>query len=189
MDLKKAVMTRKSVRYFAPGAADWKKIIQAIDYARFAPAADNQFVNKFILVSDEKLIKIIADAAQQSFIEEASHVVVVVSDPSRLVKTFGHRGERWAAQQTGAAIENFLLALNEKGLASGWVGHFADGIIKEALQIPEELTVEAIFPVGKESKARKALGGHNPELEDIIYFDKWDQDEMIKQQRISTDNI
>ncbi len=187
MDLKKAVMTRKSILYFAPKAADWRKIIRAIDYARFAPAADSQFVNKFILVSDRKKISKIAEAAQQGFIEEASHVVVVTSDPGKLVKAYGDRGERWAAQQTGAAIENFLLGLNEKGLASGWVGYFSEELVKEILNIPKNLTVEAIFPVGRESRARKALGGHVPELEEVIYFDKWRQKEMTHPTRVSED--
>jgi nitroreductase len=188
MDLKKAVKTRKSVRYFAPKAADWRKIVQAIDYARFAPAADSQFVNKFILISDSEAIKGIAAAAQQNFIEEASHVVVVTSDSSSLVKRYGDCGERWAAQQTGAAIENFLLGLNERGLASGWVGHFSDELVKDALEIPKEITIEAIFPIGRESRARKALEGHHPELDNIIYFDKWDNTEMEPQTRVSVAN-
>ena len=145
MDLKKAVVTRKSVRYFAPKKADWRKVIQAIDYARFAPSADNQFINKFILVQEREKIEKIADAAQQGFIEEASFVVVIISDPRHLVKLYGERGERFTAQQTGAAIENFLLGLNERGLASGWIGHFSESIVKDILQIPEELTIEAIF--------------------------------------------
>ena len=189
MDLKKAVMTRKSVKYFTSQKADWRKIIQAIDYARFAPAADNQFINKFILIQDRDKIEKIASAAQQGFIEEASFVVVVVSDPRHLVKLYNERGERFTAQQSGAAIENFLLALNERGLASGWIGHFSESIVKDLLQIPEELTVEAIFPIGKESKARKALGSNPIELEDILFFDEWKNRKMVKQRRVSVDHL
>ncbi|MAG40148.1 hypothetical protein CMI41_04235 [Candidatus Pacearchaeota archaeon] len=178
MDLSKAIKTRKSVRYFSPKKADWRKILQAIDYARFAPAADNIFVNKFILVSDKKLIERIAGAAQQSFIEEASYVVVVTSNPSELVRRYKERGERWVAQQTGAAIENFLLALNERGLASGWIGHFSDNIVKDALGIPDEITVEAVFPVGKESRAKKSRISPPQDLENTVYFDAWGEYEM-----------
>jgi nitroreductase len=188
MDLKKAVMTRKSVKYFTSQKADWRKIIQAIDYARFAPAADNHFSNKFILIQNRETIKKIAAAAQQMFIEEASHVVVVVSDSKYLVGLYKEKGERFNAQQTGAAIENFLLGLNERGLSSGWVGHFSDAIIKRVLGIPENLTVEAIFPIGKGSRARRSREATPEELENIIYFDKWKNKEMEKQTRVSLDH-
>ncbi len=188
MDLKKAVTTRKSVRYFAPKIANWRKIIQAIDYARFAPAADNHFSNKFILVQDRKVIGKLAAAAQQMFIEEASHVVVVVSDSKYLVNMYGEKGERFTAQQTGAAIDNFLLGLNEKGLSSGWVGHFSDDLVKDALSIPAGLTVEAIFPIGKASRVKKPKEPTPIQLEGIIYFDKWKNKEMAKETRVTLDH-
>ena len=181
MDLKKAVTTRRSVKYFASKKVDWRKIIQAIDYARFAPAADNRFAHKFIIVESRDIIEKIAAAAQQQFISEASHVVVVVTDPSYLVKTYGERGERFAAQQAGASIENFLLALNERGLAAGWGGFFSDDLVKEALGVPDNQTIEAIFPIGKESKSRKSKNNPEVELDGLVYFDKWKNSQMGKE--------
>ena len=80
-------------------------------------------------------------------------------------------------QQAGAAIQNFLLRIVEEGLATCWVGHFDDVEVKRFLNIPdtENFVVEAMFPIGKRTKAMSAGRGvkSKPELDSMIYFDKW----------------
>lgn len=190
MQLANAIKTRKSVRRFLDKKPDWRKIIRAIDMARFAPAAGNQFASKFILIKDKNKINELAEAAQQGFIRQAHFVVAVVSDDSKLKRSYDKRGEKYTRQQAGAAIENFLLALNDLGLATCWVGAFVDSQVKRILEIPAELTVEAIFPIGKETKA--ILVPHKqktkPDLENILYFDKWKNKYMKPLAMVRTKN-
>ena len=184
MQLQDAIKKRKSVRRYFDKKPDWRKIIRAIDMARFAPSAGNQFVLKFILVSDEKKITKLAEATQQDFIGTAKYVVVAVSDDSKLVRSYGDRGIRYASQQAGAAIENFLLALTEQGLVTTWVGYFYDEQVKDILGIPENLSVEGIFPIGKETKI-KTSERRKVELENILYFNKWKNKKMTPQTKVS----
>ena len=190
MQLANAIKTRKSVRRFLDKKPDWRKIIRAIDMARFAPAAGNQFASKFILIKDKNKINELAEAAQQGFIRQAHFVVAVVSDDSKLKRSYDKRGEKYTRQQAGAAIENFLLALNDLGLATCWVGAFVDSQVKRTLEIPDEMTVEAIFPIGKETKA--ILVPHRqktkPDLENILYFDKWKNKYMKPLAMVGTKN-
>ncbi len=111
MDLIRAIKERRSVNKFSHKTPDWRKIVRAIDAARYAPSAGNNFVMKFILVSDADKIKEIAKATQQDFVYSAKYIVVAVSDDSKLVKIYKDRGVRYSSQQAGAAIEDFLLAL------------------------------------------------------------------------------
>jgi len=184
MQLRDAIENRKSVKRFHHAKPDWRKIIRAIDAARFAPAAGNQFVMRFILVSDEKKISKIAAATQQDFVGKVHYIVVAVADDSSLVRDFGERAVRYCAQQSGAAIENFLLALVAQGLCTTWVGHFVDDQIQRALDIPDNIKVEAVFPIGIEAKvgskrARKMA------LENIIYFDKFGNKKMKPSIKVS----
>ena len=187
MQLKDAIKKRKSVRRYFDKKPDWRKIIRAIDMARFAPSAGNNFVLKFILVSDEKKITELAKATQQDFVGTAKYVVVAVSDDSKLVKSYGDRGLRYAPQQAGAAIENFLLALTEQGLVTTWVGYFYDEQVKDILVIPENLSVEGIFPVGKETKI-KISEKPKTDLENLLYFDKWKNKEMTSTIKVGIQN-
>jgi nitroreductase len=163
---------------------DWRKIIRAIDAARFAPSAGGQFALKFILVSDEKKITELAEAAQQKYVGTAKYVVVAVSDDSKLVRSYGDRGVRYSSSQAGAAIQNFLLALTEMGLVTSWVGHFYEDQIKSALSIPEDLKVEAIFPIGKETKVKGNEPRAKPDLENVLYFDKWKNKTMTPKSKV-----
>jgi nitroreductase len=179
MKLRDAIEGRRSVKRFHHKAPDWRKILRAIDAARFGPSAGNKFAMKFILVSDEKKIAEIAAATQQSFVGSAKYIVVAVSDDSKLVQSYGDRGVRYAAQQAGAAIENFLLALTEQKLDTSWVGHFYEEQIRRTLDIPEGLSIEAVFPIGKESKSKiKGTASRKTKLEHILYFNKWGTKEM-----------
>ncbi|MCK5449405.1 nitroreductase family protein [Candidatus Pacearchaeota archaeon] len=188
MQLQDAIKKRKSVRRYFDKKPDWRKIIRAIDMARFAPSAGNNFVLRFILVSDEKKIAKLAEAAQQDFVGTAKYVVVAVSDDSKLVRSYGDKGVRYAPQQAGASIQNFLLALTEQDLVTTWVGHFYDEQVKEVLDIPENLSVEGIFPIGKETKV-KTSEKRKIDLENILYFDKWKNRKMTPQTIVSVEGV
>lgn len=172
MQLERAIKTRKSVKRFSSKKPDWRKIIRAIDAGRYAPMAGNLFSLKFILVKDSEKMRKLAEASQQDFVSQAFYAVVVVSDDKRVEQSYGERGEKYARQQAGAAIENLLLALNSLGLATCWVGAFVDEQVKETLSIPDNFTVEAILPIGFETKV-KTSGKLKTELENVLFFDKF----------------
>ncbi|MBU1854160.1 MAG: nitroreductase family protein [Nanoarchaeota archaeon] len=174
MQYRKLIEKRRSVRKFLMGKKpDWRKILQAIDCARFIPSPGNQYNFHFILVSDKNLIEQIAQACQQEFVSHGDYVVVCVSDPGALERLYGERANKYNSQQAGAAIENFLLALTDLGLATTWVGHFYEEMIKRVLEIPDKFTVEAVFPIGLEAKNISKKTKIKADLENIVYFDKW----------------
>ena len=177
MQLKDALERRKSVKRFHHKKPNWRKILRAIDAARFAPSAGNKFVTRFILVSDEKKIAELAVASQQNFVKDAQYIVVAVSDETALIRGYGDKGIRYTAQQAGAAIENFLLALTEQKLVTTWIGHFYEEQVRRTLDIPEGLKIEAMFPIGIETKVKTDVK-KKMKLDYIIYFDKWGENNM-----------
>ena len=179
MDLRKAIEKRKSVERYSHKKPNWKKIIRAIEAARHAPTAGGMSNIKFILVSDEGKIKELAEATQQEFVGSAPYVVVAVSDDSKLVRSYGKRGIRYSSQQGGAAIQNFLLALTAQGLVTKWVMYFYDEKVRRIFNIPDELIVEGIFPIGKETKAKIiSREGKKKDLNNMLYFDSWKKKKM-----------
>ena len=179
MELDKVIQSRRSVRKFDKKKPDWRKIIECIDAARFAPMAGNNYTLKFILVDDEEKIKKIAESCQQDYVAQVKYLVVACSNPSRLTNEFGESGNIFCRQQAGAAIENFILKLTESGLSTCWVGHFVEEQVKKILSIPKETEVEAVFPIGFEyekPKTRKA----KIELDRILYFNEYGNSKMKK---------
>jgi nitroreductase len=177
MELDKAIKSRRSVRSFKNKKPDWRDIIECIDSARYAPMAGKNFILKFILIDDPEKIKKLRDYCQQDFVAEAHYVVVVCSDESRIRNLFGERGKEFARQEAGAAIENFLLKIVEKGLSTCWVGHFLEEDIKNLLKIPANSRVEALFPIGYELK-KPILRDWRIELDRILFFNEYKNKKM-----------
>jgi nitroreductase len=143
---------------------------------KFAPMAGDNFSLKFVLVDDKEIIKKLADLSEQDFISKTDYVVVVCSDGNRTENLFKDRAKKYLRQQAGAAIQNFLLKLTEVGLATTWVGHFYDDKIKRLLKIPEEIEVEALFPIGYANEKPKMK--LKRDLDNFLYFNKYGNKKM-----------
>lgn len=183
MQLDKAIQTRHSTKKFKSKAPDWRDIIEAIDAARYAPMAGKNFSLKFILVQNPEKIQEIEEACQQPFVGKAKSIVVACTNPARTENLFGNRAEKYLRQQAGAAIQNFLLKLQETGLSTAWVGHFVDSQIKKTLSIPDSIEIEAIFPIGIEF-AKPTTVKAKIDLNQILYFDKYKNKQMVEHKTI-----
>jgi nitroreductase len=174
MELDKAIQKRSSVKKFKSKKPDWRDIVEAIDAARYAPMAGGNYSLKFILVNDSEIIKNIAEACQQPFVGTANYLVVACSVHGRTTNAYGKQGEVYVRQQAGAAIQNFLLKIEEAGLATCWVGYFVEDLIKKELHIPDNTQVEAVFPIGFEYEKKRTKRA-KIELDRIFYFNGWEQ--------------
>jgi len=179
MKIEDAIKKRKSVRRYSEKKPDWRKIIKAIDMARYAPMAGNIFSLRFMMIQDRDKIVGLKQACQQDFVGKSKYVVVVVSDEGKVKKFYDKKGEVYMRQQAGAAIENFLLGLTWQGLVGCWVGYFVEKQIKRILDIPEGYTVEAVIPIGIETKVMAKPKKDKVDLDTILYFDKWKQIRIV----------
>ncbi len=178
MDLDTAIKSRKSVRKFSSKKPNWRHIIECIDSMRYAPMAGKNFTLKFIVVDEKEKLKKIAELADQDFIATVEYLVVVYTDPSRTKNLFKEKGEVYTRQQAGAAIQNFLLKIVEKGLSTCWIGHFDEEKIKKEFKIPEGMNVEALFPIGYEAKKEKP--SRKISIDSVLYFREHKKKRMRK---------
>jgi nitroreductase len=183
MELDKAIKFRKSVRKFKNKKPDWRDIIKCIDSCRYAPIAGRNYTLKFIITENEEKINKIAEASQQPFISEAKYLLIVCSDCKRLINSFGERGERYCKQQAGAGIQNFLLKIQEFGLSTCWIGHFVDEQIKRILKIPEDIDIEAVFPIGYEYKKRELR--KKIDIDRILFFEEYGNKKMKNPKKLN----
>ncbi|MFH1327142.1 MAG: nitroreductase family protein [archaeon] len=185
MNFDKLIRARRSIRKYKDKTPDWRDIIECIDATRFVPMAGNIYSLKYILTSDPEKIHKLADCTQQPFITQAPYVLVIYSDPKRTIHRYGEIGQRYLRQQAGAAIQNFLLKITDKGLGTCWIGVFVESMVKKCFKIPEEMQIEAIFPIGYEFKKptskRPKIG-----LDQILYFEKHKNQHMEPIKKINT---
>ena len=176
MDLNKAILDRRSIRKYKATSPSWKKIIEALESTLYAPTAGGIFPLNLMLIDDTDKIQKIAKWSEQDFIAQAKYVVVFISNPARLKTAYEEKSEMYCKQQTGAAIQNFLLRLTEFKLSTCWIGYFNEDNIKTTLKIPDSHNVEAIFPIGIANEKPKHRISR--ELNTCLYFNTWKNDRM-----------
>lgn len=184
MGIDKTIQNRHSVRKFTSKLPNWRILLECVNAAKYAPMAGNNFTLRFIVITEEEIIQKVAQACDQPFVALGKYIVVVCSTPGRIINAYGKGGEIFARQQAGAAIENFLLKIEEAGLGTCWVGYFDEGMVKRALKIPESAQVEAVFPVGYEEGTSKRR--IKPDLRTFLFFNKYGEREMNPEKKQET---
>ena len=179
MDLDTAIKKRASVREYAPKKPEMELVIEAIEAANHAPSPGNLAILRYVIVEDNKQIKAISEACQQPFIEQASILVVICSDPKDAKNFYDKRTDKYIRQTAGAAIQNFLLKITELGLASCWVGAFSDFTVRNVLKIPDDKEIEAILPVGFQTKTCHTTQRKKHELDNRLYYGKYGEKKRL----------
>lgn len=169
MDVMEAIKKRRSIRAYKDKPIEDKKLNEIMEAGRLSPSASNRQDWKFIVVKHKETIKKLAEAASnQDFIAEAPVVIVACgTNPTR--KMSG--GQYAAPVDISIAVTHMILKAVEEGLGSCWIGAYNEGKIKQLLNIPENVSIVALFPLGypdeePEMRSRK-------DFEEVFVFEKW----------------
>lgn len=148
MTVLEAIRSRRSVRRYdaRPVPADVMERLK--DSLRLAPSACNFQPWRFVLVTDANLKQDLARAAKnQMFMAEAPLIVVGCGFPDRAYKNMGGY---WNSTEVDVAIalDHLTLAAVADGLGTCWIGAFNEEEVKKVLNIPANVKVVAMTPVG-----------------------------------------
>jgi len=135
-----------------------------IDAARYAPSARNIQPWEFVVVTDGKKLKKIAEITDYGkFIADAAACVVVLCDSN----------EKYFLEDGCNASMNILLAAKNYGIGSCWVaGHKKEyvGKIKKLLGVPEKYEVISLLALGYPAENPKPK---KRSLNDVLHWEKF----------------
>ncbi len=181
MEFNDVIKLRKSVRSFSDQEVENEKIEQILECARLAPSWANKQCWHFILIKGRERIEILSEAVpiRNNWLKKAPIIIVACGDPNLSGK---RAGIEYFVVDVTIATEHIVLAAAELGLGSCWLGLFDEAKVKKILEIPDNIRVVAITPIGYpakhsgttenvreyilQSKKRKLLN-------EIIHYDKW----------------
>lgn len=146
MDFKEVIQSRRSVRKFRAEEIEEEDLREILEAARLAPSANNLQPWKFVVVKSDKKKRLIAQAAGgQEFVGEAP--VIIVACATGRGGFIGGYMESWPVD-VAISVTHLLLAAWDRGLGTCWVGDFDEDKVKEICEIPPEVRVVALIPVG-----------------------------------------
>ena len=171
MEVKEAILRRRSVRSFKEKDIPRELLKDIMGSVRMAPSASNRQDWKFVLVDDSATREKLARAASnQNFVKEAPVVIAGINTERKMMSC----GVKAGTVDLAIAMDHLTLRAAEEGLGTCWIGAFDQEETKEILSVPEDSKVIALMPLGyptydltKENKRRK-------ELEEIINYNSFE---------------
>jgi nitroreductase len=170
MDVFKAIETRRSIRKYQTRNVEDEKIDKIIESARIAPSAANRQEWKFLVVKDQKIRDKLVEACNgQKFVAQAPVSIIACSTESERKMPCGQYAY---TVDLSIALSFMILEATELGLGTCWLGAFNEEMVKSVLDIPEEIRVVGITPVGypdenPDARPRKTT-------DEVLVKEKWE---------------
>jgi len=168
MDL---IEKRKSIRSYKPQDVEEEKLNYILQAFRKAPSAKNLQPWKLIIVKDKKKISDLSIACNnQTFLSEAPILIVACAKEDEAYGVMGGYMNSYSVD-IALALEHLILAATEKGLGTCWIGAFKEKLVKGLLDVPDNVRVVAITPVGYPAVEGR-IRGRKP-ISEIVCYDKY----------------
>lgn len=164
-----AIKSRRSIRSFLDKPIEEEKLLRVLEAGRLAPSAKNLQEWKFVVVRDKELRKRVASAANnQHFLAEAPVIIIGCATVVDYIMTCGQYA--YPIDLT-IAMDHMTLQAVEEGLGTCWIGAFKENEVKKILEIPENVRIVQIFPLGYPKTIPPAR--NRKKLEEIVCYDEW----------------
>ncbi len=173
MDFNQVLQDRRSVKNFKSQEIPQDKIDSILNAARLAPSWGNKQCWKFVLVKNYETRKNISNAllnenSARMGVEQAPLTVIVCAEPEKSSEV---NNQQYYLVDSAIAMDHLILAAQNEGLGTCWVGQFDERRIKEMLHIPEEYRVVALTPVGIPNETPDTEAKRD--INEIAYSDSW----------------
>lgn len=150
MSIMKVIHSRRSIRRFTDDDVSPECVEQLLEAAIWAPSAGNVQPWRFYVIKSARIKEQLSRAAyDQHFINEAPSVIAVCVDCRASSQAYGDRGKNlYCLMDAGAAIQNLLLMVHERGLGACWVSAFDEEKVANILESKPDLRPVALVPIG-----------------------------------------
>jgi 5,6-dimethylbenzimidazole synthase len=183
MEFKDLVKFRRSCRSFEPDPVPEDQLAAIMEAGQWAPSPMNALPWEYIIITDDEVkaqIRKVSEAAKQAvldnngpgfaakydmnFLEQAPVVIAVVFDPSKKGLGDFFNQKHGALQAASACVQNMMLAAAEYGLGTLWFTWFDPKKMQAALNVPLNLEIAAVLPIGKPKGEIKAPPRKEPKV-------------------------
>jgi nitroreductase len=170
MDVYEAVSTRKSVRAFLDKDIAEDVLSRLFEAARLAPSANNRQEWRFVVVRDATTRRRLAQVAhEQVFVGEAPVVIACCAEVDDQVMPCGQLSY---PIDVANAIDHLMLCAVAEDLGTCWIGAFDEMLVREILEIPRDMRVVALLPIGYPEDP-SPVEKQRLSLNDIVKYERW----------------
>lgn len=164
-----AILNRRSIRKYTDKPVSEEDIKSLLQAAMSAPSAGNQQPWHFVVIRDRSILLKITEVHPYSHMLTQAQAAILVCGDQSLEKHTGY----WV-QDCSAATENILIAAQDKGLGTVWLGVHPNedrkAGVRKILGIPDSITPFSIVSIGYPDEKKEPSNRYN---EERIHYNVW----------------
>lgn len=171
MDVKEAIMSRRTVREFKKEPIPDELLLEILETAKWSPSPVNSQPWRFIIIRDKGTLEKLREHAKygKHLLDAPMAIAVVVTH----IEGFHWYNEIAENKYAGAVIAaNLMLAAWEKGVGTGWVSIERDKV-NSILAVPKDHTVVTVMPIGYPVKVEPHSEDDRKPLEWMVFSEKF----------------
>lgn len=177
MELKEAVLSRRSIRAYKNEQVEKEKVEEIIRFVQNAPSWKNSQTGRYyVVITPEKLREIKSDCLAEFNQNNSKNApVLIVTAYEKKISGFdmegnpvNELGDKWGAYDLGLQNELLLLKARELGLDTLIMGIRDGEKLRKALDIPETQDVVSVIALGY-----RDINPDMPARKDIDYITKY----------------
>lgn len=141
------IAQRESIRSYDPLRPLPETIINEIlEAGRLAPSAANLQPWTFWLISSKEMLEKVHNTYYRAWLIEAPHILIVTGNK----KIAWTRADGYNSLETDLtiAMDHMILAAENLGVGTCWVGNFNNALLREILHLSVDEEVFAMTPLG-----------------------------------------
>jgi nitroreductase len=160
------IFARRSIRKYTGQAVSETDIKGLLEAGMAAPSASNRRPWHFVVVTDRRVLRALAEAHPYGrMLDHAAVGIAVCGDPAV---------SDWWVQDCSAATENILIAAAGLGLGSVWLGSHGnperEQAIRDVLGIPPRIGVLSLLSIGYPAEEKEARTQYDARR---VHPDRW----------------
>lgn len=172
MNFLEIAKTRYSCRKYDSKKVEKEKVDMILEAARVAPTAANKQPQKLLVVQSEQGLQKIGKAAD---IYGAPLAIVVCADVN---KSWKRPYDKKTSSDIDASIitDHMMIQATELGLGTVWVCYFEPTVLKEELNIPENLEPVNILVIGYRNEIPADKNRHSmmrKSLSETVFYENF----------------
>ena len=184
MDLFDAIRNRRSIRRYTDKPVENDKLAAVLEAVRQAPSWANMQCWRMVVVRDKAVKEKISDLSyvesyfapkgykanpSKKALAEAPVIIVLCAEPQQSGAIWG---QNYYLVDAGIASQNLMLAAYGQGLGTVFVGVYDEVKVKGILNIPQNVRVIGLFPLGYPATEQKDGPPRKP-LQEICFEGQW----------------
>lgn len=177
MEMKEAILTRRSVRRFTEDAVTDEELRQIFEVVRWSPSWANTQAWEFVVVRDRDLIAQVtgtyADKNPATKGSLAASALIAVCAKTGVSGCYGGkpstRLDNWFMFDLGMATQTLCLTAHDMGLGTVVVGLMDHEACRKVIGLPDGYEVAAVIPLGRPAAAPKE-GPPRKAVSDMVYL-------------------